>query len=534
RGVDFDLDQVAAIVLGDAPDHDHVHGRAQGRVLPALGRDAVDAERALIDLGLQPVRRYLAERRELEQLRRQGLLGLGRDLLQVHARCVADDAVDPDADRPGRSRVEIALKVDLAFEPDRGFPRRGNVTRRRERDLGLLARLAAIVVRVAALRVGLAHGLAVYAHAQARHPAHTAVLVGHRLDRHHGLAVEGDFDYLARLEPTCRPVGAETGLGDVELRSLRRLRPIGVYEFALGIGDTFLLPADRHLGFGHRRTPLAYAHGDVTRCLEIGLNAVRDDLIPLGKLRDEGRLPWIDAVAGRLLADHHLDLGAGLLAQPLREPALGVRDAELLAIYDDLRLCRGLAVDARLDLDVEALAASAEQSGGKQDGKKTQVGCGHGDTLGYGIGSKGHGGCVRSHRGRLDIDLAGIDDLVFVGGRAFDRLALGLLDLRQLELDLLAEEGADLDCLGLRLVADAARLHLVDAGLDAALGRFEFALLIDRRGARSLIDRGGRIDHVDHCPLRALVRDRLLTAVDEQHCAMNRGGTARHHQQGGD
>src|SRR5207249_3559479 len=172
RGMEFDLDQVAAIVLCDAPERDHVHGRAQGSVLPALGRDAVDAELALIDLGLQPVRRYLAERRELEQLRRQGLLGLGRDLLQVHARGVADDAVDPDADRPGRSRGEVALKVDLAFEPDRGFPRRGNVTRRRERDLGLLARLAAIVVRVAALRVGLSHGLAVYAHAQARHPAH--------------------------------------------------------------------------------------------------------------------------------------------------------------------------------------------------------------------------------------------------------------------------------------------------------------------------------------------------------------------------
>src|SRR6266513_1218933 len=134
RGVEFDLDQVAAIVLGDAPEHDHVHGRAQGSVLPALGRDAVDAELALIDLGLQPVRRYLAERRELEQLRRQGLLGLGRDLLQVRARCVADDAVDADADRPGRSRVEVALKVDLAFEPDRGFPRCGNVTRRREHD----------------------------------------------------------------------------------------------------------------------------------------------------------------------------------------------------------------------------------------------------------------------------------------------------------------------------------------------------------------------------------------------------------------
>src|SRR5688572_32421576 len=40
---------------------------------------------------------------------------------------------------------------------------------------------------------------------------------------------------------------------------------------------------------------------------------------------------------------------------------------------------------------------------------------------------------ARSHRGRLDIDLAGIDDLVLVAGRALDRFAPGLLDLAQLE-----------------------------------------------------------------------------------------------------
>src|SRR5258708_5491136 len=138
---------------------------------------------------------------------------------------------------------------------------------------------------------------------------------------------------------------------------------------------------------------------------------------------------------------------------------------------------------------------------------------------------------VRSHRGRLDIDLAGVDDLVLVGGRAFDGFPLGLLDLAQLELDLLAEDRADLDRLGLRFVADAARLPLVEAGLDAVLGRLEFALLVHRRGARRLIDRGGRIDHVDHGPLRALVGHGLLTAVDELHRAVNRRGTAGHQHQ---
>src|SRR3989442_9527389 len=93
-----------------------------------------------------------------------------------------------------------------------------------------------------------------------------------------------------------------------------------------------------------------------------------------------------------------------------------------------------------------------------------------------------------SHRGCLDIHLAGIDDLVLVAGRALDRLALGLVDLAQLELDLLAER-ADLDRLGLGLIADAAHFHLVEAGLDAVLGRLEFTFLVHRRPCPGLIDR---------------------------------------------
>src|SRR2546427_10063396 len=74
-----------------------------------------------------------------------------------------------------------------------------------------------------------------------------------------------------------------------------------------------------------------------------------------------------------------------------------------------------------------------------------------------------------SHRGGLDLHLGGIDDLVLVAGRALDRLAPGLVDPAQLDLELLAER-ADLDRLGLGLVAYAAHLHLVDTGLDAVLG----------------------------------------------------------------
>src|SRR5216684_582561 len=165
RGVEFGLGQIAVIVLGDAAEHYHVHARAQRRVLPALGDDTVDTELALLDLGLQPLSRHFAEPRELEQLRRQRLLGLGRDVLQVHPRGVADDAVDADADRLGRGRVEIALEIDLTVELHGGLPRSGDIAGRRKRDHGLLARLAAVGVHIAALCVGLAHGLAVYAHA---------------------------------------------------------------------------------------------------------------------------------------------------------------------------------------------------------------------------------------------------------------------------------------------------------------------------------------------------------------------------------
>src|SRR6266550_8935008 len=90
-----------------------------------------------------------------------------------------------------------------------------------------------------------------------------------------------------------------------------------------------------------------------------------------------------------------------------------------------------------------------------------------------------------SHRGCLDIHLAGIDDLVLVAGRALDRFAPGLVDPAQLDLELLAER-ADLDRLGLGLIADAAHFHLVDAGLDAVLERLEFTFLVHRRRGRGL------------------------------------------------
>src|SRR2546422_1071411 len=166
-----------------------------------------------------------------------------------------------------------------------------------------------------------------------------------------------------------------------------RLLPIEVYDLALVIGDARLLPADRDLGPGHRRVFLAHAKGHVAHGLEIGVEAVRGGLAVLRQLHQDGRFPRLDAVAGHLLAHRHVDLGARLLADLLGEHALGVGDAELLAVHDDCRLRHRLTVDARLDLEVEALAAGAEQDGGERHGKKTQIGCIHGDTLcsGYGL-----------------------------------------------------------------------------------------------------------------------------------------------------
>src|SRR5438874_12639588 len=75
------------------------------------------------------------------------------------------------------------------------------------------------------------------------------------------------------------------------------------------------------------------------------------------------------------------------------------------------------------------------------------------------------------HRGRLDVHFTRIDDLVFVGPRALDGLALGFLDLLELELDLLAAVLADLDGLRLGLVPDPACFHLIGPGTQPILGR---------------------------------------------------------------
>src|SRR5262249_13403375 len=380
RGVELHLGQVAVVGLGDAAEHDHVDGRAQRRVLPALGHHAVDVELALRDLRLQRLLRNLAEPGEAEQVVPERLLGLRRDVLQVDAGRVAGEAVDRDADRPGRGRVEVALEIDVALDLDGRLPRARDVAGRRHRDRDFLARLAAVGIRIGALRVGLADVPAVDAHGEARDAAPPAVLLGQRLDREQRLAVQADLDRLAGLERVGRAVAAVAGLGDGELGSLRRLLLVGVDELALGVGDADRFSARADLGFGERRVLVGHAQGDVARRVELGVEAVGVRLAFLRELHEEARLPRLDAVAGHLLAHRQVDLGARLLAHLLREHALRVGDADLLAVEDHGGLRHRLAVDAGVDLDVDALAARREECDEGQC-EKTRKKFFHGDPL---------------------------------------------------------------------------------------------------------------------------------------------------------
>src|SRR5262245_56034711 len=378
RGVELGLHEVAVAVLRDAAEHDHVHGAAERRVLPALRRDAFDSELALLDLGLELLARDLAERRELEEMRRERLLGLRGDPAQVGARRVADDAVDTDADRLRGSGVKVALDADLAVERHGALPGRRDIARRRDRDHGLLAGLAAVGPGETALRVGLAGGLAVDAHGEAWQSARAAVLVGERLKRQHRLAADRDVEHLTGLEAARRAVGAVARFRDGNLRTLRRLLAVEVEHLALVVRDARVLPADADLGIRDRRAFFVHPQHDVAHGFEIGVEAHLVRLAVLRQLDEEGGLPRLDAVAGRLLGDGQLELGAGLAADLLHEQALGVGDPELLAVDHDLRLARGLAVEARPDLDVDALAAGGDEQHGGEQGGKTQLRCKHG------------------------------------------------------------------------------------------------------------------------------------------------------------
>ena len=79
-----------------------------------------------------------------------------------------------------------------------------------------------------------------------------------------------------------------------------------------------------------------------------------------------------------------------------------------------------------------------------------------------------------SHGRRLDINFAGVHDLVLVGFRSFNALALSLGYLLQLELHLLAPELRYFHGLRFRREADAACLDLVHPGDDGVLEGLEF------------------------------------------------------------
>src|SRR2546426_1678070 len=145
-------------------------------------------------------------------------------------------------------------------------------------------------------------------------------------------------------------------------------------------------------------------------------------------------------------------------------------------------------------------------------------------------------GATGLHGGGLNIYFPGVDDLVLVGFGSLDGLAFAFLDPPKLEVDgflcvLLYFHG-----LGLGLVADAARLHLVRPGPEPALRGLELTVDIRRRGMRSLLHGCGGIDHIHHDALEALFRRRLQIGVDELYPAVYFGGAPgeqhrqRHHR----
>src|SRR2546428_4690623 len=117
------------------------------------------------------------------------------------------------------------------------------------------------------------------------------------------------------------------------------------------------------------------------------------------------------------------------------------------------------------------------------------------------------------HGGSLNIYFPGVDDLVLVGFGSLDGLALALLDLPELELDFFLCVLLDFHRLGLRLIADAARLPLVRSGTQAALRRLELAVELRRcRMGRPLHRRGG-IEHVHPAAPAALPRPWVQSGV---------------------
>src|SRR2546425_1285733 len=131
------------------------------------------------------------------------------------------------------------------------------------------------------------------------------------------------------------------------------------------------------------------------------------------------------------------------------------------------------------------------------------------------------------HGGSLNIYFPGVDDLVLVGFGSLDGLALALLDLPELELDFFLCVLLDFHRLGLRLIADAARLHLVRSGSQAALRRLELAVDVRRCGMGRLLHGRGGIDHVHHGALQALLRHWLQIGVHQLDRAVYFGGTCR-------
>src|SRR2546425_8586204 len=136
-------------------------------------------------------------------------------------------------------------------------------------------------------------------------------------------------------------------------------------------------------------------------------------------------------------------------------------------------------------------------------------------------------GATGLHGGGLNIYFPGVDDLVLVGFGSLDGLALAFLDPPKLEVDVFLCVLFYFHGLGLGLVADAARLHLVRPGPEPALRGLELAVDIRRRGMRSLLHGCGGIDHIHHDALEALLCRGLQIGLHQVDPAVHFGGAPR-------
>ena len=142
--------------------------------------------------------------------------------------------------------------------------------------------------------------------------------------------------------------------GDAFLRQLL----VVVDELASGVRLAHFLVVDVDRGLRDRRPLLRDDQGEVARGLKIGVEGVLVDGSVFGQLHQKAGLPGLDAVAGQLLGDEHLDFGPGLPLEGPGKDSAAVGDSPLLPVHHDLGRGHGPTVHARFHFEVQPVATT--------------------------------------------------------------------------------------------------------------------------------------------------------------------------------